>query len=145
MFANLKNNLYPAMNYTQLRIFLVDDDPFCLAVYQQYLNNIGYTKVHTYSNAEDCIKNLALQPDVIFTDFLMFPTNGLHMIKQVKKINPHIYIVAVSGYHDKDIFNELLNCGAFDFIIKGDLEWKQIRAVLSKIEEVRAVLEAVAS
>lgn len=120
----------------QLKIFIVDDDPFCLGMYQQHLVNAGYKKPRTFSNGQDCLNRLTEQPDIILLDHQMEPYNGLEVLKKIKRVNPDIYLLLISGQDDMQVAINALKYGAFDYIIKGDGDLQKITQVLEKIEGV---------
>jgi CheY-like chemotaxis protein len=50
----------------QLKIFIVDDDLFCAKIYENYLTSLNYTDITHFTNGNDCLNHLNLNPDVIF-------------------------------------------------------------------------------
>jgi CheY-like chemotaxis protein len=50
-------------------IFIVDDDEMQSSMLQDYLSKYSTFNVHIFTSGEDCIKNLELNPDVIFLDY----------------------------------------------------------------------------
>ena len=124
-----------------LRVFVVDDDNFCLAMYEQHLRNLGITDVQSFNDGITCLHNLALQPDVIFLDHGMDILNGEEVLKEIKRVNPDIYVVFISGQEDVEIAINSLKYGAFDYIVKGINEEKRLEQILEKIIEVRELLK----
>ncbi len=116
-----------------LKIFVVDDNSFCRELYAQHLKNIGFTDVHLFDNGQECINNLTLQPDIIFLDHEMEPLNGLEVLKKIKRFNPDIYLVVVSGQDNMQVSINALKYGAFDYIIKGEKDEELITKVTDKI------------
>jgi signal transduction histidine kinase len=114
------------------KIVLVDDDIFCLSVYEQEILSLGFTNVTKYSSGTELINNLHLRPDIIFLDYNLGDIKGLKLLQQIKKINPNIYVVIVSGQSDMDITVELLKNGAFDYIVKDESETQKIAVLLAK-------------
>lgn len=125
----------------KLKIFLVDDDPFCTSVYQQHLGNLGYADVTSFSNGADCLNNLTLIPDVIFLDHGMDNLTGIEVLKKIKRFNPDIYIVFLSGQADIKTAVNALKFGGFDYIVKGTHELENMIKVLDKIMEVKKILK----
>jgi polysaccharide export outer membrane protein len=126
---------------TAFKIFLVDDDPFCISLYEQHLLNLGYSNVKTFSNGTDCLNSIIQEPDVIFLDHGMDILDGVEILKKVKRFNPNIFVVFVSGQEDVQVAVNALKYGAFDYIVKGLNEEKRIVEVLHKIKEVKALME----
>lgn len=116
-----------------LKIFVVDDNAFCRELYSQHLRNIGFTDIHQFDNGEDCLNSLALEPSIIFLDHEMTGINGLETLRRIKRYNPDIYLVIVSGQDNMQVSLNALNYGAFDYIIKGDNDEEMISRVTEKI------------
>lgn len=114
------------------KIVLADDDEFCLSVYEQEISSLGFKEVKKYSSGAELLKNLHEKPDIIFLDYNLGDIKGLELLKQIKKFDPNIYVVIVSGQSDMDVTVELLKNGAFDYIVKDEAETVKISAVLAK-------------
>jgi DNA-binding NtrC family response regulator len=122
------------------KIFLVDDDVFSLSLYEQQVRNIGYQNVTTFDNGTACLNSLTQQPDVIFLDHGMDILNGLEVLKKIKRFNPNIFVVFVSGQEDIETAVNSLKYGAFDYIVKGQNEIRRISAVMEKIQAFRELM-----
>ena len=81
------------------------------------------------------------QPDVIFLDYRMEPMDGLDVLRKIKRFNPDIYLVVISGQDDMNVAVNALKYGAFDYIIKDDNDLVKIEAVLKKIQQVITLLK----
>jgi DNA-binding NtrC family response regulator len=123
------------------KIFLVDDDPFCVSLYEQHLLNLGYSNVQTFTNGTDCLNSIIQEPDIIFLDHGMDILDGVEILKKVKRFNPNIFVVFISGQEDVQVAVNALKYGAFDYIVKGLNEEKRMVEVLHKIKEVKALIE----
>jgi DNA-binding NtrC family response regulator len=120
-------------NLEKLKFFIVDDDPFCRALYHQHLVNLGFDNNCLFDNGLDCINQLAEQPDIIFLDYDMRPLNGLEVLRRVKRLNPNIHLVIISSQKDIQVAINALKYGAFDYIIKGDKELDTISQAVNRI------------
>lgn len=126
----------------EFKIFLVDDEPFCLNLYKQYFNNLGYGDVTGFDNGPDCLNYLTRQPDVIFLDYEMDDLTGIEVLKKIKRFNPDIFIVFLSGQENIDTAVNALKFGAFDYIVKGAGDMLKLTRVLGKINEVKEAMRA---
>ncbi len=122
------------------KIFLVDDDPFCLGMYEQCIRNLGYSDVQCFDNGTACLNHLTSHPAVIFLDHSMDILPGLEVLKKIKRFNPDIYVVIISGQEDVQTAVNSLKYGAFDYIVKGAGEEQRIARILDKIHEVQFLL-----
>lgn len=124
-----------------LKVFIVDDDPICKELYRQYLINIGLEDIQLFDNGQDCLNALTQNPDIILLDHQMAPMDGLETLKKIKRFNPDIYLVFISGQHDLQVAVNALKYGAFDYVIKGAAGNKAaIVGVIEKIITIRALL-----
>ena len=114
------------------KIVLVDDDPFCLSVYEQEIKNLGFKNVQTYSSGTELLNQLEEAPDIIFLDYNLGDFKGLELLQRIKKYDPNIYVVFVSGQPDMKVTVELFKNGAFDYIVKDEFETFKITVVLAK-------------
>lgn len=124
-----------------LSIFIVDDDPFCRNLYEQAIRTLGYNRITLFSDGQDCLNRLTDQPDIIFLDYHMEPMDGLGVLRKIKRFNPDIYLVVISGQEDMQVAVDALKYGAFDYLIKGQNDLVKIEAVLNKIQQVMTRLQ----
>lgn len=129
-------------NEKQFKIFVVDDDPFSRELYSQQLQNLGYADITVFENGAACLPALTEMPDLIFLDYSMETLNGVEVLRKIKRFNPDINVVFLSGQEDVETAVNSLKYGAFDYIVKGPRDSERIRQVLEKLQAMRAVLPA---
>jgi PleD family two-component response regulator len=122
------------------KIFLVDDNPFSLRMYQQHLANLGYADVSIHSDGYACLDRLKDHPEVIFLDHNMQEIDGFEVLKKIKRVDPNIYVVMLSGQERMETAVDALKYGAFDYIIKGESDVLRMEEVLNRIDHVRDLL-----
>lgn len=122
------------------KIFIVDDDPFCRNLYHQCLVGLGYLDIRQFDNGQDCVNELVEQPEIVFLDYCMEPINGLEVLKKIKRFDPNIFLVIISGQDDMHVAVNAMKYGAFDYIVKGQNEMQRINTVMTKIENVMQML-----
>ncbi len=125
----------------QLKIFLVDDDLFYLHTLEQHIRNLGYETVEKFTNGAECLEKIKEKPDVVFLDYKMDVLTGYEVLKKIKRLNPDIYIVMLSGQSAIKPAVDSLKLGAFDYIQKGNSEQTKIKLVLETILEVKELLK----
>jgi DNA-binding NtrC family response regulator len=128
-------------NQSEFKFFIVDDDFFCSSMYEQYLRNMGCTNITHFSNGVDCLNNLHLNPDIIFLDHDMNDLTGFEVLKKIKRINPGIYVVMISGQDDIKTAVDALKYGAFDYLIKDGQVSNKIEILISKIIKIKEELK----
>jgi PAS domain S-box-containing protein len=101
-------------------ILVVDDEPAICEITKASLENYNY-RVMT---AHDGIEAIALyvehrdQISLILTDIVMPSMDGLTSIRTLKKINPHLKIIAFSGLAPSDKINAAYSIGVTAFLCK---------------------------
>lgn len=123
-----------------LKIFLADDS-FCGYIYEQHLQNLGYSNVSVFNNAANCLANLREQPNIVFLGHGA-GDNSLELVKQIKRFNPDIYVVYLVNTEDIDTAGMSLIYGAFDYIVKGDTEVNSIQLVIQRIQNINKTLHS---
>jgi signal transduction histidine kinase/CheY-like chemotaxis protein len=89
-------------------VVLVEDEPVLLEAYAKALEQAGY-RVVPFSNAREALRwTQEKPPDLLVTDVMMTPLNGLDLARQVQKIHPHCPVLFVSAFVPDPNFRELL-------------------------------------
>jgi polysaccharide export outer membrane protein len=109
-----------------INIFIVDDNPFCLHLYETQLQNNGFEQITIFSDAEACLTEATTQPDVVFVDHDMSPMNGIELMKAMKIISPQTMVVFVSAQRHVKKAIEALRNGANEYIVKDGSETTQM-------------------
>jgi CheY-like chemotaxis protein len=88
------------------RILLVDDNANGLKARKKVLEDLGYGIV-TASNGHDALERFAPQKfDLVVTDYKMPRMDGLELIVNLRKLEPELPIVLISGFVDSLGLNE---------------------------------------
>lgn len=123
---NLKNPL----------IFIVEDSIVYKDLIIGHLQSKKYTNLKTFSSAEDCLKELHLNPDIIVLDYSFEGITGLELMKKVKDEHPEIDFIFISGQNEVEIAVKIMKLGAADYVIKNEkAPYRLVRA----IEQLQAV------
>ena len=127
-------------HYKQDKIFIVDDDEVTAEIHRQHLLNLGCTDVTVFSSGLDCINALTDEPQIVLLDHNMEHLSGIEVLRKIKRFDPNIYVVFISGQEDIETAVSSLKYGAFDYIVKGPGQTERITKVLGRINNVRDLL-----
>ncbi len=116
-----------------IKIFIVDDQPVFLQVLSGLLGKAGYSHVQVFSRPEECLDSLNLYPDIIFTDYNMEGMNGIALLRKVKEYNSEIKVVFTTGTEDIAVAMEAMKSGAVDFLLKSNINKKELNDLFDKI------------
>ncbi len=82
------------------RILLVDDNVSGSTARKTVLEELGH-KIHVTSSGADALEQFAQHKfDLVVTDYKMPRMDGLELIGRLRKLQPEILIVLVSGFVD---------------------------------------------
>jgi len=99
------------------QILIVDDDRSVRTTINEYVQTAGYTS-RIASSAEEALELLKKNNfHVIITDIILPGMGGLELTKIIKK-NNGADVIVVTGYSDDYSYEEAINIGASDFVIK---------------------------
>ncbi|RMH60882.1 MAG: response regulator [Calditrichaeota bacterium] len=79
------------------KILFIDDDPFLRESFSEILERSGFNVVTLEDgmHASEHVRNDHF--DIVVTDIVMPDKEGIETITEIRKINPHIPILAISG------------------------------------------------
>ncbi len=102
----------------KLKIAIIEDDIDLLTLIGQMCIDLNYD-IFEFRTYEDFIfRYSSILPNLIITDRNLPGKNGNELIKSIKKIDPTIPIIMISGSNSTENILEALNLGADDFIAK---------------------------
>ena len=123
-------------------ILLVDDEPIITTAIGNALKEKGY-KVTTSDNGERAIELLNESSfDLVITDLVMTPMDGIAVLKKSKEINPEMMVMILTGFGDMTSAIDALRLGADDYMLKPcELEEMYFRVshCLEKLELKRKI------
>lgn len=125
------------MEKNPLNILLVDDDDIDTMAFNRVLKKTGIDyhsplKVFKYADqAIDAIKKEDF--DCVFVDYQLPGTDGLQLLKKIKKVKPLIPVTVLTSQGDEKLAVEMMKAGAFDYFSKSDIDVELLSKVLHSI------------
>ena len=99
-------------------VFFVDDEPKVRTVVRKTLERAGMS-VRCFSGAEDCLSKVTTEAcDLLITDVKMPGKDGIELLGEVKRMQPWLPVLVVTGFGDVPMAVKALKAGASDFIEK---------------------------
>jgi two-component system, sensor histidine kinase and response regulator len=107
-----------AMPAQENTIFVIDDDEIIRLSCEQILHKSGY-KVETFGNGHQGIERLKeVRPPLLVVDIKMPELDGFEVIKIVRRIDPDIVVIVITGYATIETAVDAMKTGAYDFLPK---------------------------
>lgn len=122
-------------SYPEMKIYIVDDDIFCLTLYEQFLRNLGYTDITPYNAGDECLNEIKEHPALVFMDYNMEGMNGIEVLKQIKAFDSHIMVYIISGQENSQVAKEALQYGALDYVVKTSFSPDKMAAIMKRVEQ----------
>lgn len=120
------------------QIMIVDDEFLVRIGIKSMLDweTKGYSIVCEAINGQDAIEKLGqYTPQILLTDIVMEPINGLELIKYCAVHYPEIRIVVLSNYNDFEKVRTAMKLGARDFLFKLTTSPSELLDVLDSISK----------
>ena len=102
------------------KIFIVEDNIFYANLLKHYLSQNTNNEIHLFVNAEDCLANLHLNPDLITLDYQLPDSTAGELYEKIKTFNSQIEVIIISSQQEIPIVLKLLKQGVFTYIAKND-------------------------
>jgi len=97
---------------SNLKVLLMDDNMELLDTLTRILKSLSH-RVEKVTRGEECIEQYQIaldnkQPfDLVFLDLIIKGgMGGIETLKKLKKLNPDVKAVTISGYHDSDVLRK---------------------------------------
>lgn len=115
------------INWQNLTILTIDDEPFMLNLLHRMLSDLGVplSSIYKASNGADgldILKRLPTAPDVILCDLSMPVMNGLAFTKELRAITDvklsSIPVIIVTGHSETNVVQSAVKTGINGYVVK---------------------------
>jgi DNA-binding NtrC family response regulator len=120
---------------SQLKIFLVEDDPWYGELLKYHLSLNPDYNVSLFKNGTTLLQNLYIKPDVICIDYGLPDIKGDLLLSKIHLVNKSIPVVIISGQEEISVALKLLQNGASEYIIKDENTKHLLWNAILKIKE----------
>jgi len=99
-------------------VLIVDDEQSIVQSLSGLLSDEGF-EVSTAFNGYEALKVIdSKSPDVVLLDIWMPGIDGIETLKEIKKYNPHIQVIIITGHGTIETAVKATKLGAFDLVEK---------------------------
>jgi two-component system cell cycle response regulator len=100
------------------RVLVVDDEKFFQELFGDVLAGAGHS-VRTASSAAEALQRLAEEHvDLVLTDMVMPGADGISLVREARRRDPDLEVVAVTGRDDVRLAVEAMKSGCSEFLTK---------------------------
>ena len=101
------------------RLLITDDAMIIRAMIRDAATEAGWEVVGEATNGGEAVELYqSLQPDLVTLDLVMPEYDGLHALREIRRLNAEARVVIVSALNQKATLREALHLGARDFLVK---------------------------
>ncbi|UKI35762.1 MAG: response regulator [Clostridiales bacterium] len=107
-----------------LKVLLVDDEVIIRQGLKKIIDwqSIGFEIAGEASNGDEAIElTEILSPDVVITDIRMAQSDGIELLRELKKRKTDCKIIVISGYDDFSYVQEAMAANAYSYLFKSRL------------------------
>jgi len=103
---------------SKTRILVVDDEQDIVEVLSYLFKRAGYAPVQA-SNGRSAIEAvLGGNISLVILDYMLPDMNGLEVLRELKRIQPDIKIIIITGRATDRVLSDVVEAGANGYIIK---------------------------
>jgi DNA-binding NtrC family response regulator len=122
-------------------VFIVEDEPTWAATLTARLGK--KFSVQHFTTGEECLEKLvAAKPVIVVLDYHLEGTlTGLDTLKRIRKELPSTKVIMFSAQDDVQTAVDILDNGAYEYIVKGENALNRMSIVLRNLEEAEELRE----
>ncbi|RMF58094.1 MAG: response regulator [Calditrichaeota bacterium] len=120
------------MSWFMKKILVAEDDRNLSKSIDTWLTLEGFEVVTVYNGGEALNKLLHQKYDLLITDIAMPHLNGLELINEIRRINPTLPIMVVSGKLNQELVEDLQQLGV-NYILSKPIKPIEFRKMIETV------------
>ena len=126
------------------KILVIDDERDLCWLFSEILGENGY-KVTSAQTAKDGLDKVrSVMPNLVFLDIKLPDKDGIWVLKEIKKVNPEIVVIMVTGHTAIESAVAAMKLGAYDYIPK-PIPNERLKIIVDKALETQSLFREVKS
>jgi len=106
------------------RILVVDDHVTVCDVLEEFLRSRGYDAYTALDGPTAIAKLKAVRPHIVLLDIMMPGMGGMETLKEIRKVDPRVGVIMVTGICDEELGKRAIELGAYEYITKPIDFWR---------------------
>jgi two-component system, NtrC family, response regulator AtoC len=115
------------------KVFIIEDDLIFGKVLKKALENEDSYDVQVFGNGKDFFDHLHENPDIVSIDYNLPDMNGLEILHRIKKYDPDIGTIILSGQEELKVALEIIDSGADQYLMKDE---EAVRKLVTKVQKL---------
>lgn len=128
------------------RILIVDDDEDDFFITSDYIKEIenGHFEIEWANQYSKALENMCSGAyDVYFVDYRLGAKTGIDLLREAIAVNCEAPIILLTGKGNREIDREAMRLGAFDYLVKTDLNTEKLERTIRYALERSANIKAI--
>lgn len=122
----------------KIKVLIADDVKIMRNLLKSTLAGLNCEVVCELGNGEKVLSAIQeCKPDVVFLDINMPGRNGLDVLKDIREVDPDIFVAIVSGHSNFENVKLSIDRGANGFVVK-PITMPRLQEIISKYQVGRA-------
>lgn len=122
-----------------VKVLVVDDDPFLRDLLVRYLSQQNYTVVAVATGIEAVEETHRMSFQIALIDILLSEMSGIELVDELKAIESEMIVILITGHPTLETALEALKKGVQDYIVK-PFRLEQLDEVLKKCLEGKRIV-----
>ena len=101
-----------------MHIVIIDDEPAVADTLAEAVRGQGHTAAVGRSGSEGLALLAGKTPDAVFLDLVMPGLSGVELLKEIRRDNPDLPIIVVTGRAERQDIDEVRRLGVTDIVEK---------------------------
>ncbi|WP_188455824.1 response regulator [Virgibacillus oceani] len=121
-----------------IHVVIAEDDFRVAGIHEKFLTDISEINIVGKAlNGKDTLKLIQEEPvDLVLLDIYMPDVLGTELISDIRKVNARTDIIMISAATEKEMIEQSIRNGIFDYIIK-PVEMKRFIATIEKYKQTK--------
>jgi DNA-binding NtrC family response regulator len=117
------------------KIFVIEDNEWYGELLVHRLSQNPNHSVFRFATARACLDQLSEQPDFITLDYSLPDAKGEQVLRQIRERVPGTEVIVISGQEDVSTAVNMLQQGAYDYLVKDDNTLDRLWNIVGKVEQ----------
>lgn len=125
-----------------ITVLIVEDDPMVQEINRRFISKIRDFRVVGFANNGDEALEMVqkLKPQLMLLDVFMAKTDGLTVLKEIRKIGANVDVILITADKTVDTIHEAIRYGVIDYIIK-PFKFERFKEALLHYQKMKEHLE----
>lgn len=118
-----------------LKIYVIDDDPFYAKYIKHHLSLNEDNDVEIFLTGKDILRNGISRPNIITLDYSLPDIDGIVLLDKLLDRWKDVPVIVISGQQEVSTAVDLLNKGAYDYIVKDNNTKDRLWSMVNRIRK----------